>query len=93
MVHFTVRPVVKAEIKFETQPQLLILYDIYLENKYKLKKNVWDTYQSLSFLTVFVKSILLVKKNFKFSHTFQKWVTFLPGDLMSSIEEQGRQKI
>lgn len=35
MVHFTVRPVVKAEIKFETQPQLLILYDIYLENKYK----------------------------------------------------------
>lgn len=38
MVHFTVRPVVKAEIKFETQPQLLILYDIYLENKYQFKK-------------------------------------------------------
>ena len=43
MVHFTVRPFVKAEIKSETQPQLLILYDIYLENKYQLKKNVWDT--------------------------------------------------
>lgn len=36
-----------------------------------MKKTVLDTYQSLS-STVFMKSILLVKENFKFSHTFQK---------------------
>lgn len=62
----------KQEIKFEAQPQLLILYtNIYLENKYQ--KNCFGYLAKPQLLnSVHKKSILSVLKNFKFSHTFQK---------------------